>query len=294
MFALEAATAGCMPAISPVLQFVRKMNGSAQSILVEDHDRKLWVVKFKNDLQGPNALANDLIGSKLCRALGLPVPEHKIIFVDSAFCKDGRVWFKTPLGGCPGEPGFHFASRYVPEATGKEAFEMIPSALRSSVRNVPECLGMFLFDVWALHTDSRQALFTSRDDGFYPTFFDHSHLFGGPHGNVSTFAVDGRMLQRLALRSYQQSSLHEAWIVKMEKILPTALKQAVVETPDDWYPGDVKLLSAMLLDRLENLSSLVTVAFAEVRAHIEKMQTNRQEVEPAGFRIVSHRGEVRC
>lgn len=292
MAALDNLCSGGIPEASTRLRFIRRLNGSAQSILVEDHNDQLWVLKPKSDLQGPNALANELIGSTLCKSIGLPVPEHKVISVDEMFCRDPRVRLWTRSGHTAVVPGLHFASRFIPDVTGKDAFEFIPSTLQSSIRDTSNCLGMFIFDVWAMHADSRQALFSLEGSELYPIFFDHSHLFGGPAGRTNKPFIDGRLLQRIALASFKDGVLHEQLIKRMEDILPHALHEVINETPVHWFSGELHTLEASLLNRLDSLRPLVDLAFAAVEFRIREICERNQVESQTDFRVLSHRGTV--
>jgi hypothetical protein len=50
--------------------------------LVEADDDGMYVVKFRGAGQGPKALAAEIVGGELARALGLPVPELVLMQVD--------------------------------------------------------------------------------------------------------------------------------------------------------------------------------------------------------------------
>ena len=52
--------------------------------IVEADDDGLYVLKFRGAGQGPKALAAEIVGGELARALGLPVPELVLIELDPA------------------------------------------------------------------------------------------------------------------------------------------------------------------------------------------------------------------
>jgi hypothetical protein len=58
--------------------------GGSMPGLVEGDDDGLYVLKFHGAGQGPKALAAELIGGELARALGLPVPEIVLLELDPA------------------------------------------------------------------------------------------------------------------------------------------------------------------------------------------------------------------
>ena len=58
--------------------------GGSMPGLVEADDDGLYVVKFRGAGQGPKALAAEIVGGELARALGLPVPELVFVELDPA------------------------------------------------------------------------------------------------------------------------------------------------------------------------------------------------------------------
>ena len=82
-----------------VTHFVRNLRGGSQPILAQASDGFLYVVKFANNLQGPNVLFNESAGSELFRAIGVPVPEWRPLRVSDSFLEKNRdCWMQTPGG----------------------------------------------------------------------------------------------------------------------------------------------------------------------------------------------------
>jgi len=48
-----------------VTQFIRKVRGGSQAILAKASDGRMYVVKFRNNHQGPNQLFNECMGTEL-------------------------------------------------------------------------------------------------------------------------------------------------------------------------------------------------------------------------------------
>lgn len=277
---------------SSSLRFVRKMNGSAQSVLVKDKDNQLWVLKPRSGLQGPNALANEFLGAKLCKALGLPVPDSKLIQLTEEF-SETESWLETASGSSPIEPGPHFVSRYVPDATGVDAYEIIPPTLRSALQDQTQYLGMLIFDTWAMHADQRQALFTMKGSKLAPTFFDNSHLFGGPHWRGTNTHVYPSLLHKVAFQQHLDTQESEIWVARMEEVIPSVLEHAVAQTPSEWFVGDIQILVAQLIDRLQSLRSLATSTLAEVECCLRNARDLDSVHAGFDFRILSHGGTAR-
>jgi hypothetical protein len=67
------------------------MRGGSQPALIRCDDGKLYVVKFFNNPQGPNVLANEVLGNELLNVLHLPSPQWKMVFISRSFIKK-KYW----------------------------------------------------------------------------------------------------------------------------------------------------------------------------------------------------------
>ncbi|MGI4756977.1 MAG: hypothetical protein ACRYGF_09040 [Janthinobacterium lividum] len=245
--------------------FVRRMGGSAQSLLVRDSNDRLWILKLRSDLQGSNALANDLLGALLLRAMCIPSPDFKIAQINQNFFDNPETWFMLPRGRREQpEAGFHFASRFFPEVNDAVTISFLPSNLCLSPESRRYCLGIFLFDVWSDHADRRQSLFFARDHSMHVTFIDNSHLFGGPDwgGSRYGYRTCGKLLERIAVEEYWDSDATELWVRRMEEVLPAALAEALRLIPPSWHLGSATVLLDKYLERLQRIRSLAVVAVA--------------------------------
>src|SRR6266436_1977329 len=103
-----------IPDVVHAVQFIRKMRGGSQPALVRCNDGKFYVVKFSNNLQGPNVLANEVLGNELLKTFDLPTPQWRPVFVSNSFIKENAgVYFETPSGNSPIESGLHFGSEFL-------------------------------------------------------------------------------------------------------------------------------------------------------------------------------------
>src|SRR6267154_6508568 len=106
-----------IPSITEVVhavQFIRKMRGGSQPALIRCDDGKLYVVKFFNNPQGPNVLANEVLGNELLNALNLPTPRWKTVFISRSFIeKNTEISFETHAGHSSIETGLHFGSEFL-------------------------------------------------------------------------------------------------------------------------------------------------------------------------------------
>jgi hypothetical protein len=211
--------------------------------------------------QGPNILANELIGSTVSGATGLPVAKGCLVYLSDEFIdRNPGIWFETPNGNCRPTSGIHFGSMFIGDADGAfRPTDYISRSRVSSIQNRTAFLGMYILDVWANHQDNRQAILLNNPDGpgSEVRFIDHGHMFGGPHWKFS---------KRLGLAPHLESSVYSnlwqpaqvaEWISHFEKVLPDALSQAFSLLPVQWYKGNIGPLYDELLQRLANLTKLI-------------------------------------
>lgn len=178
-----------------VSEFLRKLRGGSQPILVRANDGLLYVLKFAHNLQGPNLLFNEVMGAELYRACGLPVPEWRpLLLTDSFLDRNPASWFEADGESIRPVAGLCFGSRFL--ATGQDSpLEILPGSHFARVAN-RQAFGLaWLIDICAQHSDNRQALFLrSPGGGLLATFIDHGSMFGGPQGCDQPHPVAPRYL----------------------------------------------------------------------------------------------------
>src|ERR1035437_3514301 len=97
-----------------LIRFIRKLRGGSQPILAEASDGLLYVVKFINNLQGPNLLFNESAGSEIFHANALAVPSWKPIFISDSFLDHNPdSWMQTPTGLLRLVSGLCFGSQFL-------------------------------------------------------------------------------------------------------------------------------------------------------------------------------------
>jgi len=189
-------------------RYIRKLRGGSQPILVQASDGRQYVVKFSNNLQGPNLPFNESIGSELYRAIGLTGPLWKPIQVSDFFLDHNPdCWMQTQQGRLRPASGLCFGSRFVGEHTSR-LWEILPGSLFARVRNRESFWLAWMTDICAGHTDNRQALFLEDGNcGLEAFFFDHGHLFGGPKGGQQLHFQGSRYLDPRIYRSVSSNQL---------------------------------------------------------------------------------------
>jgi len=189
------------------VQFVRKLRGGSQPILVEASDGYFYVVKYLNNLQGPNLLFNEAIGSALFHAAGLPVPAWRVVHLSEKFvAQNPGCWMETETGRSKPNAGMCFGSRFM-DLSELRVFEILSGEHFSRVRNRRNFWAAWVLDVLSDHTDNRQALFLEGSTKWLDAcFIDHGHMFGGANGRISPYFAASRYID---LRIYAQANAEE-------------------------------------------------------------------------------------
>ena len=217
-----------------VVRYIRNLRGGSQPILAQASDGLLYVVKFTNNLQGPNLSFNESIGSELYRACGLAGPSWSPLLVTDEFLDQNQdCWMQTPEGRLRPDSGLCFGSRFL-GGDGIRLLEILPGISFKRVRNHKSFWLAWLIDICAEHADNRQAIFLEDGAGRLDAFFvDHGHLFGGPKGELRLYFVASRYLDP---RIYQSVSLQQ--LLSFQKIVLSLdvdqLWRRIQTLPDDW------------------------------------------------------------
>jgi len=234
-------------------RFVRKLRGGSQPVLVEASDGLLYVLKFRNNLQGANLAFNESIGAQIYKAFALPVPTWKPLVLSTDFVdRTPACWMETMDGRLRPEPGLCFASRFLGQR-GARLFEILPgTSFRHLVNR--NCFWLaWVVDICCEHTDNRQALFVNGPEGRLRTWFiDMGHLFGGAGG-----APQKRHFSRsryLDPRVYAKIGSEEmAGFYRMMRSLDVdGLWRASRNLPRDWISATAMQMFFCSLDTLAN------------------------------------------
>jgi hypothetical protein len=235
-----------------VTQYFRNLRGGSQPILAQADDGQLYVVKFSNNLQGPNLLFNEGAGSELYRACGLAVPAWRPLEISEDFLdRNPDCWMQTPEGRLRPASGLCFGSRFLgPE--GVRLLEILPKSSYKRIRNQSSFWLAWLIDVCAEHADNRQAVFAEDAGGWLDAFFvDQGHLFGGPKADQQKHFLASRYLDS---RIYQSVSSDE--LLNFKKVAlgldANQLWQQLRELPDEWKTASALEAFERSLNRLSN------------------------------------------
>lgn len=223
------------------------MPGGTQSLLVCDEKKKLYTLKYPQNLQGPNVLANEWLGNKVLTALGFHTPQMCPVLVPQNFLPHGNDEF---LG---------LAFEFIENRATRRCFQLLPRSLSFLLANVEDLIGAFVVDLWAGSTDRRQAIYVgSPEPWFTAVLIDNGQLFGGPNWQFD--ATPGACLssQPWMYGSGLNEKSFPFWIAEIKTkvlhILPTLLKMI----PNSWYSGDIGILHETLIDRALRLEQLLS------------------------------------
>lgn len=247
-------------------RYIRNLHGGSQPILAEASDGLLYVVKFINNLQGPNLLFNESAGSELFRANALAVPVWKPIFISDSFIDHNPdSWMQTPTGSLRPVSGLCFGSRFL-GGDDIRLLEILPGTSLLQVRNRESFWQAWLVDICANHVDNRQAIFDEDvKGGLHAHFVDSGHLFGGPKGELhlpfqASRYLDPRIYKSIS--SKQQCDIRKA----AGSIDVDQLWRRIHALSDDWTTATLFDSFAECLDKLTNAELLRNVLDTIVNA----------------------------
>src|SRR6266478_6901178 len=254
-----------IPDVVHAVQFIRKMRGGSQPALIRCNDGKLYVVKFFNNPQGPNVLANEVLGNELLNAVNLPSPRWKTVFISRNFIKkNAGMCFETHSGYSAIKSGLHFGSEFLGDEKTGQVYEWLPNAFCSRVANPKDFLGIHIFDVWTNHCDHRQSLYTTVDGNasFLAVFVDNGHLFGGPEWRRNSRQGESLTLDRRFHPNKLPAEVVEGWITRFETECSSSLSKIIQRVPRFWYSGDINQVAESLVRRLSMLRALFSEELA--------------------------------
>lgn len=253
------------PASSPLiaLEQIRRMRGGAQSHLMRCLDGNYYVVKFANNPQGIDVLANEFLGGRIAELLGLSVSPGAVVYVDPklVWLSEEMYILKLP-DKIPCQAGLCFGSRFpidlskgrfidfpdsVPTSYGV-VHDILPDKFLGDVENVAEFLGMLVFDLWTCNSGGRQVVFVRKEPHlpYRAQMIDQGFCF---RGYIEKFnALRSTYNRWRVYENVRSIDAFEPWLTLVEQIDEEALAAAAVGIPNCWYADNDAL--GNLLDRL--------------------------------------------
>ena len=240
-----------------ITRFLRPLRGGSQPMLVQASDGFLYVVKFNNNLQGPNLAFNEAIGTELYRACQLPVPIWRPLLLTPAFLNQNPdCWIQTETGRLRPTPGICFGSRFLGQS-GTRLLEILPGTFFVKVRNRMSFWQAWIVDVCARHADNRQAIFIEQSDGFEPVLMDHGHLFSGADGKRHPHPLASRYLDPRIYPRLLEQEIRE--LKMMRPVNVDQLWQTAEAIPDEWKSMSALENFSHCLNKLSSPQNLAEV-----------------------------------
>lgn len=262
-----------------------KLCGSGQSSIIQGSDGAFYVVKF-NGFPGPQRLANEVVGTELIRALGLPVPDWAVLEISNDFLDENPgSWFSAGSKKIKPQQGFHFGSRLIEAPEDQCTYQMIPHSWVSRIQNRQDFLGVLVLDMWANNCDRRQAVFLScAQKQLYASFIDNDSMFGGKFGFEITCPRRAMVYDLNVYRGLWNRKTVEQWVHRINGIGEEKIREIVDSVPSDWATQGIRmeiiqqlrarraLLPNLLLDAESVLDSGYSVQYNRPRYATEPSQ----------------------
>jgi hypothetical protein len=241
------------------------MRGGSQSQLIQGHDGRFYVAKFRGNPQGDRTLINEWIATKLLRKLEISAPPLAFLAYDPQSLKQSLSF---TIGGreVPIEAGLHLGSLCPVDPTEKAIYDFLPHRLLEKTVNLEDFTAMLIADTFLNQADRRQAIFVrvrSRQGLAFRAFFiDHGMIFGGSAWHLNALQSDHCYFDRLVYSKPTVHSLCEHMIERIESLTERDLLDLASGIPEPWFgAGEYDLfanLCASLNRRKNHLQRLVS------------------------------------
>ncbi len=235
------------------VEHLRRMRGGAQPQLMRCSDDGYYVVKFLDNPQHPRVLANEWLGAALGTSLGLPVPSAAIVEVTPALAERSEdMVIQLARGRQRLGAGRQFGSRYPGHPDQLAVYDFLPDEVLLEVENLPDFLGMLVFDKWTCNTNGRQAIFYRSPGGsrFRALMIDQGFCFNAGEWDFPDAPLRGLYTRACVYHAVTGIRSFEPWLERLESRLgERAFDEAASRMPPEWYNFDQESLDR-LLDRL--------------------------------------------
>ena len=231
------------------VQQIRRMRGGAQGQLMLGADGNVYVVKFQNNPQHTRVLANEMVASRLARAVGLTVPETEVVEV-SPWLIENTPELMMDLGQMkvPCRAGLQFGSRFVGGLMPGQVVDYLAEEQLAEVKNLEEFAGMLALDKWTGNANGRQAVFTrrQRERRYKAVFIDFGYCFHAGEWRFEDAPLRGVFYRNDVYREIRGWSNLEPWLTRIEHLSEDTVWAAAADVPPEWYGGDVAEMEALI------------------------------------------------
>lgn len=247
------------------IKLIKKQRGVTQSVLAICSDDGHYVLKFKNNPQGLNALLSEVVTARLGRFLKLPVPEYAYVDVsDRLIALTPGIAIEQEDIRIAYEAGVQFGSKTALDGAGTtQVVDYMPPSLVRWVEELPTFAGALVLDAWTGNTDFRQVVYVKAPDSlvYKPIFIDHDRSFAPFFDPQSERPLPACHFSEFYdfIRGWGS---FEPWLTIAETAGYRELEALVIGFPPEWEVSGQ--LSADLLEYLLRRKS-------EIRARIERL-----------------------
>jgi len=277
------------------MEQIRRMRGGAQSHLMRctdgrDHDI-YCVVKFQNNPQHSRVLVNELLGNRIARRMGLPVPRVEIVKVDADLIRwTPALCIEMPRSSTPCCPGLQFGSAHPGDPRRMTLHDFLPDEQLREVENITDFAGMLVFDKWLCNTNGRQTLFFRKSENggalhgsmekrdkvspgsspspggvmenerYSTVMIDQGFCFNAGEWNYPDAPLRGLYARNRVYEGVNGMEAFDPWIRRAKSIAGRALDEFAKEVPPEWYCDDFDALHRLLeqlLCRVNRLEELI-------------------------------------
>jgi hypothetical protein len=223
------------------VQHLRPMRGGSQSHLMRASDGGFYVVKFQNNPQHVRILANEYMGTRLAKLLGLPVPEVRIVEVSEWLIEHSpEMRIRELSGSRPCSSGRQLGSLYSNGPIDGAVFDYLPEPMLEKVANLGDFARMLVLDKWTSNDDGRQAVF-HRPHGkrrYRATFIDHGYCFGAGEWTYRDSPARGTFSHYRVYQEVRSWKDFEPTLGRAETINADDLWSCAAGLPPEWYEDD--------------------------------------------------------
>ena len=278
------------------VEYIRRMKGGAQAMLIRCSDDAKYVVKFQNNPQGKRILVNEMLGTLLAKKLGLPTAKPVVVQVSDAFIQRTRdVHIQVGRGRQTISSGPCFGSRYMtlarprsPTVSAVEsADEYLLRGYPTLIANMTDVAGFLVFDKWTCNKDGRQTVvvkdYKSKFDKVI--MIDQGFCFNGSDWSFPDEIWNSTQLYFRAFREIPSFSHFEIWLDRLEHLINGHVLETISESiPREWYDADHDSFR-MLLDCLDrrraHVADLVWTAWKLARKNFPTHEAWLRKPKPS-------------
>jgi hypothetical protein len=241
------------------IDFVRKMQGKSQAVLIRANDHEQYIVKWMHGPRSTVGVRLEALRNSVYQYLGLPVSTWTTIEIaDDLLDAHPEMWISSPKGLVRPDAGIHFASRMV-SAPGGAFYEFLPARLFSRVSNRADFWGAYAADVWTERFELRQAVFVPDEapSALRAIFIDHGSSFALLGSKEVARLTSCLYSDRLIYpESEMVTTLHD-WIEHIRKNGSDAVAHAHDVLPTEWLTASVIEKEARLIERIPDLRDII-------------------------------------